>query len=626
MWPSGARAIVTLLLHAGRKAGLRRAVLLLGVLLTASLLASTAGAAPQSSAQDSPPSDADAVLLKGLSYLHQGRFAQGQLKFRSFLERHPSDPRGHLFLAFCEWWKLLQVGAETRTLAMEYHLEESVRLAHAQVTLEPENPEALTALGTAYIFLAEYRASERKFFKAASAARKGKSYLDRASRLRPDQVDSQFGLGAYNYYADKVSLLIKGLRSMLFLPGGDSELGLVQLGEVAERGRYFRTEAHLLLAVIYQGKREQRYRSSLEHLRAALALNPDSPVLLGSIGELQMRLGRYPESHAVLQRAITRCQASSDPEQEDLGRILRILLADSLDLSLHSEAALSELTEAIRGSEIRAEWRKRALAVATRAALRTGATESLQKIYEVLNVPSTEREELRRHYGDPAWLEPSLVRSLAPALAQMEGGRPDAALPLLTQLLSRRPEEPELLLHRGRLSFQQGQWDEAQVWLSKIPEAPAHTPPWILGWRWLYLGRSRWERGDLEASKDAYRRALEVEGFRGKDLARALLGPEGDDPELWPRGIFASGLQTPENPRHVSARFLEGWNTPVAIDRILAGVVGSQGQSRVAVAGEQLLQVTGSPLEVLPGIEDIADLEAASGLGHQLHQSHGPAP
>ncbi|HEV8377036.1 MAG TPA: tetratricopeptide repeat protein, partial [Candidatus Polarisedimenticolia bacterium] len=311
----------------------------------------------------STPVPSDALLLLGLSHLHQGRFSQGQLQFRTYLESYPNDPRGPLFLAFCEWWRLLQVGAEPRTEAMESHLQEAIRLAQAGLAANPEEPEALTAMGTAYIFLAEYRASEHRVFKAAAAARKGKSYLDRASRLGPDQVDYQFGLGAYNYYADKVSLLVKGLRSMLFLPGGNSDLGRSQLEEVARRGRYFRTEANLLLAVIDQGRYERRYQSSFEHLQAALALNPESPVILGSVGELQIRLARYPESHRVLQRALAQCEGSSDREIEHLGRLLRILLADSLDLSLHSEAALTELKRAVRGAEFQSEWRNRAISV-----------------------------------------------------------------------------------------------------------------------------------------------------------------------------------------------------------------------------------------------------------------------
>jgi tetratricopeptide (TPR) repeat protein len=537
----------------------------------------------------------DAVLLEGLADLHQGRFAQAQRKFRSYLEGHPTDPRGHLFLAFCEWWKQLQVGGEARTHAMEYHLDEAIRLAQDQLNRSPGDPQVLTSLGTAHIFMAQYRASEKKVFKAASSAKKGKAFLEKAVQANPDLVDAQFGLGAYNYYADKVSLLVKGLRSLLFLPGGDSDKGIAQLQDVAQRGRYFRTEAHLLLAVIYQSRNEQRYRLALDHLEAALDLNAESPLIQGSIGELQLRLANYPESHAVFQNAIARCATSADRDQEVLGHLLQVLLADSLDLSLNSGTALNELRTSMKDYSFQADWRSRALGVATRAAFRLGDTESLEQIYRSLSATQEERSALRTRYGNPAWNDPALARSLTPILSKMESGPSTSALPLITALLEEYPRAPELLFHRGRLSFQDGQWEEAQSWLARIPESPSTTAPWVLGWKALFLGRSRWEQGSREGALTSYRLALEVDGFRGKDLARELLGPEGSGPQVWPKEIFALGLQASENSRHVAAGLSVGGDAAVTIHDVLAGVVGSEGQGGVVVPLQKELQVPHAP-------------------------------
>ena len=568
------------------------------------------------------PVEDDADLMQGLSELHQGRFTQGQVRFRSFLQRYPSDPRGHLFLAFSEWWRRLQSGAEVRNDTMAYHLEEALRLAQAEVSRAPEDPEALTSLGTAYIFLAQYRAAEKHVFKAASLARKGKNNLEKAARLRPDLIDARFGLGAYNYYADKVNVLVKGLRSILFLPGGDSALGLAQLEEVAHNGRYFRTEAQLLLAVIYQGRHEHKYRTSLSHLQAALELNPGSPIILGSVGELQMRLGYYPESHASLQQAIGWSRGAHNSEQASWARLLQVQLADSLELSLHGAEALRELSAAVQGPPLEAEWRARALAVGARAAYRTGDAEALEKILKAVQATALEREDLRRRFGNPAWQDPAIVRPLA----RLESATPKEALSLIDELLQKNPTSPELLFHRGRLAFQQRQWEDSRAYLARIPDSPELSAPWILGWKNLFLGRSRWEIGQREAANQFYKTSLQVDGFRGKDLARALLGPEGADPAIWPAEIFASGLHAPEDARHVATRLPVGGNASVAVDGVLAGVVGGQGERRVVVAGEQLLEVAGSPFEVLPGIEDIVHLEAARGTRHELHETHRPLP
>jgi len=227
---------------------------------------------------------------------------------------------------------------------------------------------ALSSLGTAYIFLAQYRASQKKVFRAASAAKKGRGFLEKAVARDPELVDPRFGLGAYNYYSDKVNLLVKGLRTLLFLPGGDSEKGLNQLREVAERGHYFRTEAHLLLGIIFQNHHEHRYLEALGHFRSALALNPGSPIILGTIGEMEIRLGRYPDAQSTLRRCIEIAGRSEDPEQQELARMSRILLSDSLSLSLHSVEAMDELETALNGGEVQPVFRNRALTVATQAA------------------------------------------------------------------------------------------------------------------------------------------------------------------------------------------------------------------------------------------------------------------
>jgi len=484
------------------------------------------------------PAPSDAPILEGLSALHQGRFSEGQARFRAFLDGDPADPRGHLFLAFSEWWRLLQLRGVVESPAMEFHLQEAIRLAQARLEQNPEDPKTLANLGTGYIFLAQYRAGQRRVFRAAMAAKKGKNLLEKALKSDSDLTDSLFALGAYNYYADKVSLLVKSLRTVMFLPGGNSELGLSQLEEVSEKGRYFRTEAHLLLAIILQGRHERRYLKALDHLHGALALNPGSPVVLMSLGELQIRLGRYPEAQATLRQAADVAFHTRDPDQAELARLSRILLADSLDLSLHSALALRELASSLNTKEIQPDLRERALAVATRAATRIGNSQALGRIYDELGVEAAERERLLERFGETG-RQDDLARKIEAALDLQETGQREDATRLLEELQAAYPASAEVRLHLALAFFEQGKWGEAEAMLRRIPEtATGSLQGWIGGWRNLYLGRSLAEQGKKSEGKSFYRKAAETEGFRAKDLARALLGPEGDDPALWPSLVF----------------------------------------------------------------------------------------
>ena len=526
---------------------MKRFLLLLLFFLSSTVLApGRSPAAPRDAGMLPPPSDSQ--ILEGLSALHQGRFSEGQARFRAFLDGDPADPRGHLFLAFSEWWRLLQFRGVGESPAMEFHLQETIRLARARLERNPEDPETLGSLGTGYIFLAQYWAAQRRVLRAAMAAKKGKGLLERALKSDSDLTDSRFALGAYNYYADKVNVLVKGLRTVMFLPGGNSELGLSQLEEVSEKGRYFRTEGHLLLAIILQGRHERRYLKALDHLRAALVLNPGSPVVLMSIGELQIRLGRYPEAQATLQQAAEVALHARDPDQAEMARLSRILLSDSLDLSLHSVLALRELASLLNAKEIQPDLRERALAVATRAATRSGDAQSLGRIYDELGVEAAERELLRERFGEMG-RQDDLVRKLGPALDLLEAERWEDAIHLLEELQSGYPASEEIRLHLARACFEQGKWKEAETKLRLIPETAAGgVPGWIGGWRNLYLGRSLAEQGKKAEGNLFYRKAAETEGFRAKDLARALLGIEGDDPALWPRRVFGRAQVTQKSP------------------------------------------------------------------------------
>jgi len=492
-----------------------------------------------------PPAAPDDALLDGLSAIHQGRFSYGKSRFRAFLEADPSDPRGHLFLAFSEWWKLLQLGETVDSENLNFHLLESVRVAQEQLNQSPGDAQALSSLGTAYIFLAQYRASQKKVFRAASAAKKGRGFLEKAVARDPELVDPRFGLGAYNYYSDKVNLLVKGLRTLLFLPGGDSEKGLNQLREVAERGHYFRTEAHLLLGIIFQNHHEHRYLEALGHFRSALALNPGSPIILGTIGEMEIRLGRYPDAQSTLRRCIEIAGRSEDPEQQELARMSRILLSDSLSLSLHSVEAMDELETALNGGEIQPVFRNRALTVATQAATRLGATQRLERIYRLLSVTEEERPRLQARFG----AGPEEIRifpTLRPALQEMERGKPVEARRRLEQIDSRFPNLPLVQLQLARTYFEQERWAEAEARLRRIPDETSGeaVAAWILGWRDLYLGRVLDAQGRKAEAREVYSRAATREGFRTRDLAKALLGPEGSARDLWPRQVFALGTNS----------------------------------------------------------------------------------
>ena len=251
--------------------------------------------------------------------LHQGLFSRAEERLRGVVSADPADPEARFRVAFVRWWRIVLAESDRGEVDVEFDaaIEAALLAGERRLAERPGSARALASVGGAYILRAHVEAIRKRYFRAAQEARRGKKRLEAALEKDPGLDTALFALGAYNYYADKVPLIVKGLRALLFLPGGDAERGLRQIRTVATSDTPFRTDARLLLAMICGAREEAAYRAALGHLRAALADNPGSPVIGAAIGELQMRLGEYGEAARTFEAAL---EGASGPERDQIGR------------------------------------------------------------------------------------------------------------------------------------------------------------------------------------------------------------------------------------------------------------------------------------------------------------------
>jgi tetratricopeptide (TPR) repeat protein len=455
---------------------------------------------------------ANDALDRGLDDLHQGRYGAATRTFLEAARRAPDDPEPHLLIAFTAWWRLQLDDGDRDQLRerVDAALERVLDLGNTLLDADEADVRALTMMGSAYILRAHVDAGRKKYFRAARAARRGKKSLERALRTDPDQVDARFTLGAYNYYADKVPAIVKGLRAILFLPGGNSERGLADLRLVSNSQGRFRTDARLLLALIQGSAEERCYAAALEHLEVALMENENSPLIIALIGKLHMNLGDYGRAREAFELAL------KATEDEDADRVRQ----------------RQELRVSLAGALV-GDWRLKE----AEAILRDGVFDMQGASRAPLKHLARVRYEIATKQGTDGSRDSKAARgrsrALEDALTAFADGRTGEAIVRLGRTQDLYPQSPVVTFLKGRMLYLEGSDQEAIREFSALRRADGDPPRWMRGWTELYLGLALERSGENRAARAHFKRASKIKRFGAAD--RALLelsgGMDGAAPE-----------------------------------------------------------------------------------------------
>jgi hypothetical protein len=144
-------------------------------------------------------------------------------------------------------------------------------------TEEPQRAEAWFARGAAYSARAQWRVLRRERVAAARDGKQIRGALERALELDPTMHDAQFGIGMYRYYADVAPTILRMLRWLLLLPGGDRAAGLAQMHAARDHAVVLRGEADYQLHLIYLWY-ENRAHDALALIRSLEQRYPRNPL------------------------------------------------------------------------------------------------------------------------------------------------------------------------------------------------------------------------------------------------------------------------------------------------------------------------------------------------------------
>ena len=242
------------------------------------------------------------------------------------------------------WWQI-QLDPESRALDPAFRAKANDAIAEAErmTTAEPNRAEAWFYLGAAYGVRAQWRVLRGERLSAAGDGKRIKESLERALVLDPSMHDAEFGIGMYRYYADVAPAVLRFLRWLLLLPGGNRVEGLQQLERAASQGLLVGGEAQFQIHVLYLWY-ENKFREALELIRTLQVRYPRNPLFYQLEGEI---LDGYLHDPAASLRASERLLAlarSGAVNQPALAEtVARLNMARQLRALTRPAAAIEQL-------------------------------------------------------------------------------------------------------------------------------------------------------------------------------------------------------------------------------------------------------------------------------------------
>ncbi|MCX7905659.1 MAG: tetratricopeptide repeat protein [Elusimicrobiales bacterium] len=192
------------------------------------------------------------LSLKGIEYIYLVKPFEARKMFDELINKYPTHPFGYFGLAMSKWAEFEYLDEQSSPkLDEEYHLlsKKAIEIGEAWVKKNPTDAQARMCLGGIYGLLARLYVTQHRWIKAYFTGKKAIYNMKKSLELDPNLYDAYLGLGLWEYSADTLGGVIKILAS--FLIRGDATKGIEYLKICAEKGRFNKTAAKLLLIEIF---------------------------------------------------------------------------------------------------------------------------------------------------------------------------------------------------------------------------------------------------------------------------------------------------------------------------------------------------------------------------------------
>lgn len=411
------------------------------------------------------------------------------------------------------WWEIrLDVHDRSHDPAFSERVEAALTTTEAWVAREPARAEAWFYLGASYGARAQWRSLRGEQVAAARDGKRIKESLERAVALDSSMQDARFGVGLYQYYADVAPSVLRLLRWLLLLPGGDRTAGLRTMEQARTGAQVLRSEATYQLHLVYLWYERDAERA-LALARELRARHPHNPHFYEVEADIHDLYRSDPAASLQVWRGLADAAAGGRVAHADaaasrarLGAAVQLDRLGETDLAIEQlRTLLASPAPAPVGTEARAH-----------VALGRGLDRMGQRAEAVAHyklalaaVPSGDpfhsapeaRDGLRR--GPDATTAEAYGLSLEGWRA-LERGALSEASRALGRSLALRPGDPATRYRHARLQLAERHTAEGVGTLEAVIRDPA-TPPHVFAGACYHAARALEQQGSLPRAIELYR-------------------------------------------------------------------------------------------------------------------------
>ena len=228
-------------------------------------------------------------------------------------------------------------------------LGRAIAAGEAAVEREPNDVDALYALGTAHGTLASFEATiKRAYLKANREAKEARNLHMRVLELDPSYADARLTIGTYDYALGVIPGFVRFLLGFIGVRGGNKEEGIEQLEYAAQLGDRASANAKMVLVVVYN--REKEYEKALAYLEDLHSTYPRNFLLELAKASVYERMEEWSRSIEVYRTVVRKVVTGEDDYDRLEAESVQFKIGEASVHSSQNDQALAAFLEVV-GSE-----------------------------------------------------------------------------------------------------------------------------------------------------------------------------------------------------------------------------------------------------------------------------------